>query len=176
MVAVLARNADFCTVLTWLKFYFLQMALLVVIGITPRAPTTGTTLVAWLSKCTYIACKVLMFFLFPYPVPVPLFAFNVVIASSWYIWGLYCCSVLSWTVTSGLYGDLSHDRFVWPWTPIMRFLIHFSYRIILQLNSEDVYMLFCYSIHVYRDITLLHVTSHDELLVPNDSKFVDTQE
>lgn len=50
MVAVLARNADFCTVLTWLKFYFLQMALLVVIGITPRAPTTGTTLVAWLSK------------------------------------------------------------------------------------------------------------------------------
>ena len=43
MVAVLARNADFCTVLTWLKFYFLQMALLVVIGITPRAPTTGTT-------------------------------------------------------------------------------------------------------------------------------------
>ena len=34
----------------------------------------------------------------------------------------------------------------------------------------------CYSIHVCRDTTLLHVTSHDELLVPNDSKFVDTQE
>ena len=80
MVAVLARNADFCTVLTWLKFYFLQMALLVVIGITPRAPTTGTTLWLGSPKCTYIACKVLMFFLFPYPVPVPLFAFNVVIA------------------------------------------------------------------------------------------------
>lgn len=31
-------------------------------------------------------------------------------------------------------------------------------------------------IHVCRDTTLLHVTSHDELLVPNDSKFVDTLE
>lgn len=67
----------------------------------------------------------------PIPVSVFLFAFNVVIVSSRYIWGLYCCSVLSWTVISGLFGDLSHDRFLWPWTLIMRFLIHLFYRIIL---------------------------------------------
>ena len=67
----------------------------------------------------------------PIPVSVSLFAFNVVIVSSRYIWGLYCCSVLSWTVISGLFGDLSHDRFLWPWTLIMRFLIHLFYRIIL---------------------------------------------
>lgn len=78
VAAVLARNADFCTVLTWLKFYFLQMALLVVIGITPRAPTTGTIVLPWLSKAKVHPLQGLS--IFPFPPALSLFLLSTLLS------------------------------------------------------------------------------------------------